>query len=226
MIETTVKRGIYVVSKQFLAIIAVIILGLFGVFTLTKDKDQSSSAGGSSQTQASEHKVGAGNKGVVILEYGDFQCPACKSFYPLVQQIKQEYGDDITVQFRHFPLTQIHPNAMISSRAAEAAGKQGKFFEMHDLLYENQDSWGPESNPTVTFEGYATQLGLNIEQFKADMSSADVASTINADLKAGQQAGVSSTPTFLINGRKLDKNPASLDEFKQLIDEEIAKQPQ
>lgn len=213
-------------SKQFLIVLAVIIAGLFGVFTLTKDKSETPGSSNNTQIQASEHKVGAGKKGVTIVEYGDFQCPACKSFYPLVKQVKETYGDDITFQFRHFPLTQIHPNAMITSRAAEAAGKQGKFFEMHDILYENQDSWASESSPSLTLEGYATQLGLNLEQFKADMSSAEVNSIINADLKAGQQTGASSTPTFIINGRRLDKNPASLDEFKKLIDEEIAKQNQ
>lgn len=215
-------------SKQFIAVIVVVVLGLFGIFSLTKKSNNGqngSSSGGNAQ--ASEHKIGAGNKGVVLVEYGDFQCPACKSYYPLVKQVKEAYGDDITFQFRHFPLSQIHPHAVAAARAAEAAGKQGKFFEMHDLMYENQDSWTQLPDVSPIFQGFAQQLGLNIDQYKTDLASSEVAATINADTKAGQAAGANSTPTFVLNGKKLDKNPSSLEEFKKLIDEEIArKNPQ
>lgn len=212
-------------SKQFLAILAVIVVVFVGVFTFTRPKSDAPGGNNSSNSsQTSNHTVGAGNKKVTLVEYGDFQCPACKSFYPVVKQIKETYGDDIKFQFMHFPLTQIHPNAMVSSRAAEAAGKQGKFFEMHDLLYENQDQWSQSSNPTPIFESFAGQLDLNMDQFKSDMASAQVLAIINADQKSGQELGANSTPTFVINGKKLDKNPTSLDEFKKLIDEEIAKQ--
>jgi protein-disulfide isomerase len=209
-------------NKQFIAVVVVVIAALVGVFALTGNKDSANGGSSSSQAQPSEHKVGAGNKGVTVIEYADFQCPACKAYLPVVQQIKAEYGDDITFQFRHFPLTQIHPNAFIASRAAEAAGKQNKFFDMHDLLFENQDSWAPSSNPTPIFEGYAQQLGLNIDQFKTDMTSAAVNDTINADVKAGQALGANSTPTFAINGKKIDENPRSVEDFKKLIDEAIA----
>lgn len=212
-------------SKQFLAILAVIVVVFVGVFTFTRPKsDAPGGSNSSNSSQTSNHTVGTGNKKVTLVEYGDFQCPACKSFYPVVKQIKETYGDDIKFQFMHFPLTQIHPNAMVSSRAAEAAGKQGKFFEMHDLLYENQDQWSQSSNPTPIFESFAGQLDLNMDQFKSDMASAQVLAIINADQKSGQALGANSTPTFVINGKKLDKNPTSLDEFKKLIDEEIAKQ--
>ncbi len=211
-------------SKQFLAILAIIVVVFVGVFAFTRSKsDTPGSNNGDNSAQTSNHTIGAGNKGVTLVEYGDFQCPACKSYYPVVKQVKELYGDDITFQFMHFPLTQIHPNAMVASRAAEAAGKQGKFFEMHDFLYENQDSWSSDSNPTPLFESFAAQLELDIDQFKSDMMSAQVLATINADLKSGQALGANSTPTFVINGKKLDKNPTSLDEFKQLIDEEIAR---
>lgn len=208
-------------SKQFIAVIVIVVLGLFGIFSLTKKSDNGQN-GSSTNAQASEHEKGAGNKGVVLTEYGDFQCPHCKTYHPLVKQLGQEYGDDITIQFRHFPLNQIHPHAFQASRAAEAAGKQGKFFEMHDLLFENQDSWSQQSNVTPVFEGYAQQLMLNMDQFKKDMASSEVAGIINADLKAGQALGIKGTPAFVINGNKID-TPSSLEEFKRLIDEEIAK---
>ncbi len=215
-------------NKQFLAILAVIILGLFGILMLTsKDKNSNGdSSSNSSATSATEHVVGKGEKNVTIVAYEDFQCPACALFHPLVKQIKADYGDQIKFQFRHFPLVQIHPNAYIASRAAEAASKQGKFFEMHDLLFEQQDSWKSSSDPTEQFVSYGSQLGLNVDQLKSDMQSEAVSGAINADLKAGKDANVNSTPTFIINGRKIDKNPQSLDEFKKIIDDEIAKSSQ
>lgn len=206
-------------NKQFLIIVSVVIVGMFGILMATSKKDDKGSQGGTAAV--SNHVQGAGKKKVTLTEYGDFQCPACKSFYPIVKQIKQDYGDDITFEFKNFPLTQIHPNAFAAHRAAEAAGKQGKFFEMHDLLYENQDTWASSSSATPIFEGFATQLGLNIDQFKSDVASASVADTINADVKAGQQLGANSTPTFAINGKKIE-NPKSPEEFKKLIDEAIA----
>ncbi len=212
-------------SKQFLAVIAVIILGFFGVLVISKKKDNSTNnQAPGQQTQTSNHVTGAGADKVKLVEFGDFQCPACKQYYPLVKQIKEKYAQQITFQFRHFPLTQIHPNAFIGSRAAEAAGLQGKFFEMYDMLYENQENWSTSSNPTPILEDYAKQLGLNIDKFKSDMNSSAVASVINADLKAGQQLGVNSTPTFFINDKKIEKNPTSIDEFSKLIDEAIAQQ--
>lgn len=209
-------------NKQFLIIIVAIVLGLFGILSLTKKDDNSANKGsGSTTTAASEHVVGKADSNVTLVEYGDFQCPACKSYYPIVNQIKTEYGDRIKFQFRHFPLVQIHPNAYIGSRAAEAAGKQGKFYEMHDLLYQNQETWSTAKTPATTLESYATQLQLNLDQFKSDMNGVGVADTINADVKAGQAAGANSTPTFVLNGKKIDKNPQSYEDFKKLIDEAL-----
>ena len=209
-------------NKQLIAIIIVVILGLFGILMLTKKDDPKRNNSQNTQSQGSNHTSGTGKKGVTLVEFGDFQCPACKSYFPIVKEIKAAYGDDIVFQFRHFPLTQIHANATISSRAAEAAGKQGKFFEMHDLLYENQDSWAQQENPTSVFESYATQLGLKMDQFKTDMADGGTLAVINADQKIGQGLGANSTPTFAINGKKIEKNPASLEDFKKLIDDAIA----
>lgn len=209
-------------DKRFFGIIVVIIGVLVGVFALTGGNKDDSSSGGDSNGQPSNHVTGAENSPVTLVEYGDFQCPACKSFFPIVQQIKEDYKDKLKFQFRHYPLTQIHSNAFIGSRAAEAAGKQDKFFEMHDLLYENQETWSASQNPTQVLEGYATQLGLNVEQFKTDMNSPEVANVVNADAKAAQAIGATSTPTFVINDKKIEKNPQSIEEFKQLIDDALA----
>ena len=210
-------------DKQFLLVLGVIIAALIGVFAFTKEKAVTPGTDGSGSSQVSNHTVGAGKGGVTLTEYGDFECPACKSYFPIVQEIKKTYGDEIKFEFRHFPLVQIHRNAMLGSRAAEAAGKQGKFFEMHDLLYQNQDAWSKTNTPNTVLDSFAQQLGLNADKFKTDMASEFTLATINADIKAGQALGANSTPTFAINGKKIDKNPQSLDEFKKLIDEEIAK---
>lgn len=205
-------------NKQFLIIVTVIVAALIGVFIFTS-KDESD-PNGSQSGNTSNHTQGAGNKKVTLTEYGDFQCPACGQYYPILKEVKKFYGDDIKFEFKHFPLIQIHPNAFAAHRAAEAAGLQGKFFEMHDLLYENQQSWVSQSNPNSVFESFATQLGLDINKFKTDSASEAVSNTINADIKAGQALGANSTPTFLINGEKID-SPKDVAGFKELIDQAI-----
>lgn len=210
-------------SKQFIAILVVLVGGLFAILAFT-GKDSESGSGGStnSSAQPTSHIAGKQDSKVNLTEYGDFECPACKAYYPIFKQLKTEYGDKVAFQFRHYPLTQIHPNAFIASRAAEAASKQGKFYEMHDLLYEQQDLWKSQPDPTETFVGYANQLSLNAEQFKTDMTSAVVSDAINADKKAAQDIGSSSTPTFVLNGKKLDENPTDVEGFKKLLDEALA----
>lgn len=155
---------------------------------------------------------------VALVEYSDFQCPACGSYYPLVKQLHEEFGGNLKIVYRHYPLTSIHPYAETAARAAEAAGRQGKFWEMHDLLFENQRSW---ANATVaqvqeTFTGYAETLGLDSAQFQADMNSNEVSDAINADRIAGNRAGVRGTPTFVLQGETLD-NPSSYEQFRSLV---------
>jgi protein-disulfide isomerase len=210
------------VSKQFIAILVVIVGGLFAILAFTSKDKPSESSNTNSTAQPTSHKTGKLDSKVTLQEFGDFQCPACKAYFPIVQQIKTEYADKIVFQFSHFPLTQIHTNAFISSRAAEAAGKQGKFFEMHDLLYEQQDSWSAVTDPTSIFVNFATQLGINVDQFKTDILSSEVSDLINADRKVAQDLGANSTPTFAINGKKIDKNPTDIEGFKALLDEALA----
>ncbi len=216
-------------DKRFIVILAVIVAAFGGLLWFT-NKGKNNTGDGSGQV--SNHVQGAGTKGVTLVEYGDFECGGCYQYFPVVKQVKAKYGDDITFQFRHFPLTQAHPNAMAAHRAAEAAGLQGKFFEMHDQLYQNQPNWsaanGTSSTAAIkTFEAYAVSLGLDITKFQQDFAAVSVNGTINADYEAGSKAGVSGTPTFFINGKKYEtENLRSLDDFAAAIDEAIAaKQP-
>ena len=123
-------------DKRFLAILGVLIVGFLGFFIFTREDSSESST--TTTASVSNHSVGQGSKNVTLVEYGEFECPACSFYYNVVKQVKEKYGDQITFTFRHFPIDTIHRNARAASRAAEAASKLGKFFEMHDLLYENQ----------------------------------------------------------------------------------------
>lgn len=208
-------------SKNFLVILTAIVV-IFGglLFFNKKEANSPANGGGDRSASLSEHKSGTGD--VLLVEYGDFQCPACGQFFPIVQQLKQEYEGKMTFQFRHFPLTEIHQNALISSRAAEAAAIQGKFFEMHDLLFQSQNAWSGSTNPTPIFESYAEQLDLDMEKFRTDMRSEAVNNAVQADRNHARSEGFQSTPTFVLDGQKIE-NPRSLEDFKKLIDEAIAK---
>jgi protein-disulfide isomerase len=205
--------------KKILTYIAVIAVIVLGVWWLNSGDDSTSNG-----KPPTNRTYGNGSSGVVLTEYGDFECPGCGAFFPIVQQIKEEYKDKITFQFRHFPLINIHQNAQAAHRASEAADKQGKFWEMHDLLYQNQQSWAGVDNVAGIFEEFARQLGLNIDQYKGDVISPDVNDNIQADLEAGKALGVSGTPTFFLDGKQIEDNRDidTIEKFKAKIDAAIA----
>lgn len=209
-------------DKRFLAVIGAIII-IFVGFLVVQGNQKADAP--ETSAKPSSHTKGEGASGVTLIEYGDFQCPACKQYEPMVQEIISKYSSDITFQFRNFPLTSLHPNAFAASRAAEAAAKQGKFWEMHDKLYASQDDWARATPPNKIFETYATQLELDLEKYKTDFKSSAVNDTINADLAAGGKLDITGTPGFVLEG-KLIKNPSSLEEFSKLIDDAIAKKKQ
>lgn len=148
---------------------------------------------------------------VLLVEYGDFQCPGCGAASTNVNALMEEYGDRVALVFRNFPLTSIHPNAKVAAAAAESAGLQGKYWEMHDFLYQNQDAWSnlDTSKRTDAFVGFASQLGLDTAKFTEGLANPDIAKKVNFDFTLGKQNSVSSTPTFFLNGEKLDGTPAA-----------------
>src|SRR2546423_1436315 len=125
--------------------------------------------------------IGPDNAPLTLEEFGDYQCPPCGNFYPEVEKLRADYGDRLRLIFRHYPLTQAHQYALVAAHAAEAAGLQGKFWEMHDRLYRNQREWSKTPDARATFESYARALGLDMERFTRDMASADVDARIVAD---------------------------------------------
>lgn len=140
---------------------------------------------------------------MTLEEFGDFECPPCKDLYPLLKAIEAEYGSRLKVVFREFPLTPAHAHALTAAQAAEAAGLQGKFFEMHDLLYENQTELKKMFDVRPTYEGYAKQIGLDVEKWKSDMTGAAVEQRIFLDGNRAHAMGVKGTPSVFINGTEL-----------------------
>jgi protein-disulfide isomerase len=163
---------------------------------------------------------GSPNAKVLVVEYSDFQCPACKAYYPLVRQMVQEFGSEITFVYRNFPLTSIHFNAEFAARAAESAGKQNKFWEMHDLLFEKQSEWSNTSNVIELFESYARLLSLDIDQFRTDFASREIKEYVRIQRRHATSIGVDGTPSFFINGKQI-QNPTTVDEFRKTIREAI-----
>lgn len=193
-------------DKRFLAILGGIIVIFGAIFVLTQGSDGQKS-GSANKAQPTNHIIGEGKRGVTLIEYGDFQCSACKSYYAPLKQAVEQVSSDAYFQFRNLPLTSIHVNALASARAAEASSLQGKFWEMHDKLYENQNTWATAANPQNIFNQYAKQLGLDEAKFKKDYASSAVNDAISADLSAfGKTGRTQSTPTFFLNGKYLPNN--------------------
>lgn len=162
------------------------------------------------------------NAKVTLVEYADFQCPACKSYHPVVKELLAAYPNDVKLLFKHFPLVSIHPNAQKAAHAVEAAGEQGKFFEFADLLYDKQGEWSGLGNPDNKFQDYAGSLNLDKAKFKEDYSKSEIADRVEEQRNEGITNGVNGTPAFFLNGEKIE-NPGDLEGFKKLVDEALAK---
>lgn len=176
---------------------------------------------------SSDHVKGDTASKVSVIEYGDFECPACGAWEPVVEQIEKDYGSRVEFVFRNFPLTQIHPFAQIGAQAAEAANVQGKYWEMHDLLYKNQGEWtantslSPADVVTRYFDSYATTLGLDVTKFNTDINSSAVIGRVQRDISSANAASVDHTPTFFINLAQI-QNPSGLQQFEQELDAALA----
>lgn len=165
------------------------------------------------------HRRGSSSASVVLVEFGDYQCPACAAAHPVTKKLLEEYDDKVQLVFRHFPLQQ-HANAQIAAEAAEASGAQGKYWEMHDLLYEHQNDWAETEDPVPTFVGYAEQLAIDSKRFEAELKDGKYTAIVKKDEAAGDGLGVNSTPTFYVNGRKVVTTPSYVT-LRGMIDQEL-----
>lgn len=212
--------------KIFIWILVILGIGgtTFGFIKFTNNPASDQTVLSAGVISASDWIKGNKDSKVVLVEYSDFQCPACGAYQPLVKQLLQELNTEKFVfAYRYFPLYQIHQNAESAAQAAEAAGGQGKFWEMHDILFDNQKSWSNKRNAEEDFIKYAESLDLNIDKFRNDLTSKEIKNKITSDYRSGQKAGVNSTPTFFLNGKKL-QNPRNYEEFKKLIKDAISNQ--
>lgn len=146
-----------------------------------------------------DHVEGGADAPLTLVEYGDYQCPYCGAAYPVVKRLQKAFGKKLRFVFRNFPLTRAHPYAMVAAEAAEAAALQGKFWEMHDLLYENQDNLEPDALPS-----WAERVGLDLEQFGTAIRQGEITKRIKEDRTSGIRSGVNGTPCFFINGARYD----------------------
>ena len=203
----------------FIIVLLLIIWGL--IVSMGRDATVKNRAGVPADVQSTDHVLGDKDASVTIIEYSDFQCPACQMYYYVVDRIMASSTVPVRLVYRHFPLTQ-HPNAIPAALASESAGEQGKFWEMYKLLFENHTDWTELADPNPIFLGYAGKIGLNLEKFKTDLASSTLKKKITDSADEGFKIGINSTPTFFLNGKVID-NPQGYEAFKTLI-ETTAKQ--
>nr|WP_221383121.1 thioredoxin domain-containing protein [Actinoplanes polyasparticus] len=213
-------------STNLKATIGVAVLALViivGAVLTTQKKEVSPAAAAQSLVRENSHRLSTAADGkTTVVEFLDFECEACGAAYPDVERLRAEYGDRITYVVRYFPIAS-HPNAFNSAHAAEAAARQGKFEEMYKKLFDNQAAWGhKEQSQAAIFEQYATELGLDLAKFKADVASPEVSARVEADATDGQALGVQGTPTFFIDGEKHNADP-NYDMLKAAIDSSLTR---
>lgn len=189
--------------------------------TLHQGTPTLSRSGGSGATPGAAVSKGA----VLIDEFGDYQCPPCGALHPVLKTLKSEYGDRIQIAFHHFPLVQIHSHALEAAYAASAAGLQGKFWEMHNLLYENQSNWSQVGDFRPILLDYARQAGLDVPRFTRDINGLEVVKLVSADESRAVKAGVNSTPTVFINGQLIPNDNLTPEGLRKEINQRLPVSP-
>ncbi len=199
-------------KKHFWKILALLVVLLLGGSIIYSQKASEEANVG---VVIEPHIKGNPDASVTLVEYSDFQCPACGQFYPYVKEVVEEHGDKLRFEYKHFPLITIHKNAVPAARAAEAASQQGKFFEMHDKLFENQTEWSNSTNAQVYFIQYAEEIGLDVGLFKKHLGSSIISDAVDQGFNEARELGLSGTPTLFLNGEKMEIS--SFDEFRSQI---------
>lgn len=214
VVESGKQKRIVLWTGAILGVV-LIILGIIKLASI------SSSTGEVKAVTDQDWIKGSRTAPATLIEYSDFECPTCEAYYPLLKQVQRDLGEDkLSIVYRHYPLTAIHPNADLAARAAEAAGKQNKFWEMHNLLFDRHSEWEKNTNAQEKFVSYAEELVLNKDQFIKDLNSKEVKDAIEEDIKSGNEARVEGTPTFFLNGKNIPL-AQSYEEFKALIEQSI-----
>jgi protein-disulfide isomerase len=155
-----------------------------------------------------DHVAGPDDAPVTLVEYGDYECPHCGRAHPVVKAVQRELEGQLRFVFRNFPLAEAHPHALLAAYSAEAAGAQGRFWEMHDVIFEHQDALEPED-----IIGYASALGLDIARFESELEAGTYVKKVRDDFRSGVKSGVNGTPTFFVNGERYDGSWANVEAF-------------
>ncbi|MCJ7805747.1 DsbA family protein [Patescibacteria group bacterium] len=214
-------------TKTLLAIGAATLIILFGgIFLMSRSNKSSSNtsqvpANSQLLVRSDSYKTATDSASakVTVVEFGDFECPACQEAHPVTKQMLKDYDGKVNFVFRNFPLPQ-HTKAQISSEAAEAAGAQDKYWEMYDKIYENPGEWENSESPLDVFSGYAKDIGLDVTKFENDVKANKFSNKIQQDMADGIALGINSTPTFYINGQQMVGVP-DYSQLKQVIDKAL-----
>jgi protein-disulfide isomerase len=216
----------FIVGFIVLVTVVVIIAGAYSSGSSSNSANNTVVATTVPAITAADWSEGNPNAAVSLIEYGDFECPACSEYAPVVQQLVQNYSSTVHFVFRNFPLYTIHPFGEISAQATEAAGLEGgaaKYWAMNDMLYAKQGEWSTNSSLSPSqvlsqyIDGYAKSIGLDVNAFNNDINATSVAQKIQADVAGGTAAQVDHTPTFFVNLKQI-QNPTSAADFQKVID--------
>lgn len=179
------------------AVVMVVVLGTIAALRYAVIRDQTS------VSISPDPRLGLASASVQIIEYSDFQCPVCQKLQEQFLQAKQEFGDQMSIVYNNFPLTQLHPNSFAAAVAGECAFRQAAFWPFHDRLFEQQTDWSVAADPTDLFLQYAAELEMDSQSFQSCLTAEDTAALVQEDMREGEQANISSTPTLFINGERL-----------------------
>lgn len=210
-------------KNKFPIIMTTVVVLFIGIIVLTIQSEKDKSKNALSNAKISNNVYGKKDSPVTLTEYVDFQCEACYEYYPYVKEIKEKYKDRVKFQIKYFPIEAAHPFAVQAAISAEAAARQGKFFEMHDLIFEGQKTWERTTDPGDMFEQYAQSIGLDMDKYKSDIASEEVEATVRKDLKEVTDLGGQGTPTFVLNENLIDSPEPTIEAFSKLLDEELSK---
>jgi protein-disulfide isomerase len=211
------------VKPLIIIVLAIAVAGGAAVY-FSRQPDTTTSSSSTSSTPLKNtgggHFRGPETAKVTLVEFGDYQCPSCKAFHPMVQETLARYPQDVRLEFHHYPLVSIHPNSMAASLAAEAAGEQGKYWEMHDLLFETQDQWSRSPNPEPDFLALAARIGLDQNAFMQTIRSPQLQDRVLQDVVRAREGNVEAVPTFFINGQK-QNIPLSINAFVEVVEKHL-----
>ena len=211
--------------KPLIVIILAVAIAASAAVYLSRQPDQpaeTSSAPAHADIKGGGHIRGPENAPLTLVEFGDYQCPSCGAYHPLVKEILNRYPTQLRLEFHHFPLVTVHPNSMLASQAVEAAGEQGRYWEMHDAVFDHQREWADNPNAEPVFIALASGFGLDINKFMQSLRSPQIQERILKDVEQGQNAKVEAVPTFFINGEQVHVR-LTMEDFVQVIESHLHK---